>query len=1036
MNKKVFKFLLYGTLMAASGSTVISCSNYDDDIKGLQEQITANATDLKSLVTEKINNVGTEIEALKSQQGKLAEAYKAADEESQKAAIVAAQAAIDAAIEELQNNLDEALKNTGTVEDLLLADFNLQTGINDAAELADKAYKLAENKADAKETADALKLIKQVLFGQTDITSSNVSNILKQISDNKANYTILNAALGELKKSSSKSIDSLANVSAQLKLNIEDCLKDAKKYSDDKIKLLLTDKLMDGGTQIATNTSISNLKLAYVEADKKLGTRIDSLAQKTKDTEDKILKIENKLSSISDCLNKSLNNLITGVILQDASQVQNVFAKVDQYSVNPGGGKIYFEAGTVQKAYFPYQNAKGFATLTLNQYNVETEGGKLYVTLNPNTIDFTDSELKLVNSLDNTAPDYTLSKAKASTRTTAIMTRATNVKNGLYEFDVTYNQIDKMKAPSTTNPVAYALMAEYKSYEYDEATGLKKEVNHKIYSKYELTLNATQATALTNSDITLECNGTELQTIGNNKVSGLTGTFYMKPAKTIPAKDGQKVYKKYLVCTKAVKSNGSTDNAAMSAINTQANMCTVLGESDVNFDNISVTIDETYNGDIFTIDYYIWNYNGSIVKNTYNVIFTKPMIEAQDIVIKSSPIDDNTSAETIIKNSEFSKTLCMSDKNSLWKSNAVEAKVEGTSSNCPITSIKFYDNANTPSQKGNTLSINSGIGEITFDASVAGAIKNMTIVYNPENLVIGKEYTFPIRFYNAQGNEVNTINVKFTMNRPNVLDSKIVRIPAAFQENDVTIAWAQYDDTDKNNAYYYLSGSYNNLTPTTKTLDTFSSYIRFEDPTRYTTANNSYKPSQEPLYSNGYKMIVPNAAVDADAQNKGANAYLYNMNAGVQYYDFANIWATTETFKIKFQSPIYHASFTLPKQNCEYRKSLDITNSQISSIDPSFTDLTNKVIYYFDDINGTRDSRIKKVTVRFEDPNDGNNGLFTNVDPNIDNTTGILLTTDGTAAITATDVNFIMSVEDVFGCIKEHKFTVRVVPNKLDAPKR
>ena len=39
MNKKYLSVVLFGALLAASAGTFTSCKDYDDDIKGLQEQI-------------------------------------------------------------------------------------------------------------------------------------------------------------------------------------------------------------------------------------------------------------------------------------------------------------------------------------------------------------------------------------------------------------------------------------------------------------------------------------------------------------------------------------------------------------------------------------------------------------------------------------------------------------------------------------------------------------------------------------------------------------------------------------------------------------------------------------------------------------------------------------------------------------------------------------------------------------------------------------------------------------------------------------
>ncbi|MCD8302665.1 MAG: hypothetical protein LUC44_06565 [Prevotellaceae bacterium] len=81
MKRKVFSSLLLLVTMVSAGSMLfVSCKDYDDDINDLREQITANATDLTSLVSEKVANVQTEINDLQAQSEALRAAYEAADQ--------------------------------------------------------------------------------------------------------------------------------------------------------------------------------------------------------------------------------------------------------------------------------------------------------------------------------------------------------------------------------------------------------------------------------------------------------------------------------------------------------------------------------------------------------------------------------------------------------------------------------------------------------------------------------------------------------------------------------------------------------------------------------------------------------------------------------------------------------------------------------------------------------------------------------------------------------------------------------------------
>ena len=70
MKRKFVKVMFFGAL-ALSTVTYVGCKDYDDDISGLQGQITANATNLDELVNEKVNNLTQEINSLKAQEAAL-----------------------------------------------------------------------------------------------------------------------------------------------------------------------------------------------------------------------------------------------------------------------------------------------------------------------------------------------------------------------------------------------------------------------------------------------------------------------------------------------------------------------------------------------------------------------------------------------------------------------------------------------------------------------------------------------------------------------------------------------------------------------------------------------------------------------------------------------------------------------------------------------------------------------------------------------------------------------------------------------------
>ena len=80
MNKKFLSAVLFGVLMASSTGTFVSCKDYDDDIKDLQEELNKKAS-LEEM-TQKLSTMETAVADAK----KIAEEAKAKAEEALKKA--------------------------------------------------------------------------------------------------------------------------------------------------------------------------------------------------------------------------------------------------------------------------------------------------------------------------------------------------------------------------------------------------------------------------------------------------------------------------------------------------------------------------------------------------------------------------------------------------------------------------------------------------------------------------------------------------------------------------------------------------------------------------------------------------------------------------------------------------------------------------------------------------------------------------------------------------------------------------------------
>ena len=112
MNKKLFGTLLLGSLLM--GGTFVSCKDYDDDIKDLQEQISNLAT--KSDVETKLGQLQSALTAAQQKAEEALAAAKAADNSAEVKAlsekldkIADAQAAVNEALEATKNEISEQL---------------------------------------------------------------------------------------------------------------------------------------------------------------------------------------------------------------------------------------------------------------------------------------------------------------------------------------------------------------------------------------------------------------------------------------------------------------------------------------------------------------------------------------------------------------------------------------------------------------------------------------------------------------------------------------------------------------------------------------------------------------------------------------------------------------------------------------------------------------------------------------------------------------------------------------------------------------
>lgn len=652
-----------------------------------------------------------------------------------------------------------------------------------------------------------------------------------------------------------------------------------------------------------------------------------------------------KINGLIDVLFTDLSNLITGLIVQDYSDFNAVFAQVAKYNVTPNEtGKTYYVNNTTeQEAYFPYKGATGGDQRHINNYTVQQYCGDVYATINPNTVSFEGQTLALLNSQDDANPEYKLTKAVASDK---LITRAA-AKNGLYKFSV-YNENQNVgfvpEHVGDGNDAVYALAATNQGLKGKDNKDIK---DRRVYSKYELKFKPTNITSYNRAVLSVApiSQGTlqpEAFEAGVDKFcfEKLTGCQFNLVA-------DHKVYAKYIECVGAKSASGQEDANERTNMNKNDGFKTTLKETSINkvASGASVSINELFNtitvnnaknGYTYTYDYYTWDYNGAITKHQFKVIYTEAMYNENAISYEHTPTSasDQTTPGT---STAFSHTLSMTSKNNVWKDNVKTIQVVG--SNIPNMTV-YFNKANGAVVKTlNVLNGNSAKTS-TLTTSELNNIKNLSFTYNPTNVAPG-DYKFTVKFYDRNGNVVTSVDVKVTIKVPTTLADKIERIHRVFAGDDVIL----YAADNGTNAFANMSSAFvnvgQNLTANSGTGRIFFADALSNYPTSPANDNTQYKPiiaNNAACYTHNRNIFFDNQFVVPYVSVK--NEHIYNLTVGAKYYGLNDYWTPQAkegtTFNVKVVSPIYHAiNFEQRPIELSYPQVLTLADNVFSATNPA-----------------------------------------------------------------------------------------------------
>lgn len=681
-----------------------------------------------------------------------------------------------------------------------------------------------------------------------------------------------------------------------------------------------------------------------------------------------------RIDGLIDVLFTDLSNLVTSLEIQD-NTFDAVWGKVT--AANVGN---FAKDDTKRLVCFPEKSNRK-ATRAFDEYTVEDVSGDMYLTINPTDIDFDNLKVDLRNSLDEKSTAYTLTRAEVAEG--HLITRATKAQNGLYHFRYKCGNTKPEAEPQVSN-VAYAATVTFPWTKKGE----KKPSERSVYSKYDITFRPTRATAVASNGFGIGFDS-EVNTFNQTSEvpqptwNSIETKGVVRPVANKENPDAaflvklmlntdHKVYAKYIKCTNALNSNGAYDGNAVADINKQSSAFDKViyatdkatDKDDPDFKSLTIDVNK-YNGYTVSFDYYIWNYDGSVLKRTYTLNFTKPLIADDNAHAEVTP-EANTEQTAFAD--DFAKTLCMDAKRSIWTGKATKFNV------LPISgenagSVKSVTLTSADKQT-NYVSCNyNNATKVALNHQ--NDIKNLKFVYDPTTIDLNKTYKFKVVFYDANDNEVNTVNVSYTMKAPTGLNAKIVRGTNLFN-NDVAIFWAMSEPGVDQSGNPIVTAAYGDFSSiiahVNENLDGNNSKIWFKNTDVYSQQNNNlaYQPTSGLTSYN--KFVVPFAAVD--------NNHIYNISAGVEYFGCNNLWQAAGgdgNFKVKFASRVLNAKGFNASATIAYGASTNINNGSINADDPSkgfSNDQGTKINFLGSGI----DAQIKDVKVYFK--NEGDMPLF------------------------------------------------------------
>ena len=927
------------------------------------------------------------VESLLAADGKLTLAINDAQALAEKAYNLAEQTAATA--EANKQAIKDAAANLKSIKE------SLEGQINTLGEKVNElSTKLAKQNADI--TAQINSLKSQLDDAKNGISANGnkiteneqkISGIVNQLEELKNQIAANKLAVERLESNYLSKLGDIVNEQGGLKTSIEG-LKNANEAIEGRLNTAESrlDTIEDLIASLAKSSDVtSSIDQLRQEIEAKIGKlneegKDDTVASLIAGINTSITSIQGDITRIDgeitridgliDVLFTDLSNLVTSLEIQD-NTFDAVWGRVT--AANVGN---FAKDDTKRLVCFPEKSNRK-ATRAFDEYTVEDVSGDMYLTINPTDIDFDNLKVDLRNSLDEKSTAYTLTRAEVAEG--HLITRATKAQNGLYHFRYKCSNTKPEAEPQASN-VAYAATVTFPWTKKGE----KKPSERSVYSKYDITFRPTRATAVASDGFGIGFDS-EVNTFNQTSVvnqptwNSIETKGVVRPVANKENPDAaflvklllntdHKVYAKYIKCTNALNSNGGYDANAVADINKQSSAFDKViyatdkatDKDDPDFKSLTIDVNK-YNGYTVSFDYYIWNYDGSVLKRTYTLNFTKPLIADDNAHAEVTP---EAKTEQTAFADDFANTLCMDAKRSIWTGKATKFNVLPISGE-DAGSVKSVTLTSADKQT-NYVSCNyNNTTKVALNHQ--NEIKNLKFAYDPTTIDLNKTYKFKVVFYDANDNEVNTVNVSYTMKTPTKWKEKIVRGTNLFN-NNVAIFWAM-SKLDSNGNIVAAYGDFSSIIANVNmNFDNEGSKILFKNTDVYSQQNNNltYQPTSG--LTSYDKFVVPFAAVD--------NNHIYNISAGVEYFGCRNLWQAVGgdgDFAVKFASRVLNAKGFNASATIAYGASTNINNASINAYDPS-KGFSNGQGTKMNFLGSSIDAQIKDVKVKFM--NEGDKPLF------------------------------------------------------------